>query len=217
LIKKNNFDLVLMDQMMPGMDGMEAIKVIRSLNGKKYQELPVIAMTANVFPGISKTFKASGFNDYLPKPIDAHRFNDFLERWIDKSRRQSVDLSEYTVLGMGIKGLDENKGMISCLHSSVVYRELLQLYCEDINYRLGFLQMAADENKNQQLKEETKTLLLSNLNIIQSACETIGATAFAKTADKLKTSAGWGDTLQLSGFIQELESFRKTMLKALLQ
>ena len=211
LIQKHDFDLVLLDQMMPDMDGLETIKVLRSMEGQKYQDIPVVAMTANIFPGIREDFLKKGFNDYLSKPIETYRINEFLERWVGKDCRQPVLLPCKSILS--IKGLDEGRGIASCFHSWETYRELLLLYCEDLDYRLKFLWEAI--NENYKFTDEKNSRLLSDLHIIKSACKIVGALSFAKTVSILEMSAGRGDTKQLSGFAQDLETFRKAILKAL--
>jgi CheY-like chemotaxis protein len=213
LILENDFDLVLLDQMMPGMDGMEAVMAIRSLPGRKYQEIPIIALTANTAAGIREVFLEKGFSDYLSKPIETHRFNEFLERWIREDRRRPVGLSGFSALN--IKELDEGRGLASCFHSREKYQELLELYCTDLDYRLKIL-LEVSNTTRQEFTEEKKSLLSSNLHILKTACETVGAVSFAETAAELEAGAGWEDPTQLSRFVNELGTFRESILEALL-
>ncbi|MDR2584455.1 MAG: response regulator [Fibromonadaceae bacterium] len=86
-VKKYPYDLVLMDHMMPQMDGIEATKLIRE---DGYAELPIIALTANAISGIKEMFLANGFNDFLSKPIDIVKLNAVLAKWIPKEKQESI-------------------------------------------------------------------------------------------------------------------------------
>jgi len=80
----NLYDFVFMDHMMPEMDGVEATKRIRELNFS----LPIIALTANVIPGIKEMFLANGFSDFLSKPIDIAELNVLLKKWIPAEKQE---------------------------------------------------------------------------------------------------------------------------------
>ncbi|GHV84213.1 hypothetical protein AGMMS50212_15530 [Spirochaetia bacterium] len=93
MVKANHYDLVLMDHMMPGMDGIEATAAIREWEkaqaeaGKSRSQVPIIALTANAITGVKEMFLAQGFDDYLSKPIDIAKLNDVMEKWIPKEMR----------------------------------------------------------------------------------------------------------------------------------
>ena len=89
LVQARSFDLVLMDHMMPEMDGMEAVAAIRALGGR-FTELPIAALTANVVSGMREHFLANGFNDFLPKPIDTADLDALLQKWIPASKQCSA-------------------------------------------------------------------------------------------------------------------------------
>ncbi|MDR1840872.1 MAG: response regulator [Holophagales bacterium] len=90
LVKARHFDLVLMDHMMPEMDGMEATAAIRALGGR-FAELPIAALTANVVSGMKEKFLAGGFNDFLAKPIDTEDLDTALKNWIPAAKRRGTD------------------------------------------------------------------------------------------------------------------------------
>jgi CheY-like chemotaxis protein len=72
-----------MDQMMPKMDGIEAVKVIREDIGSEYaRNVPIVALTANAMSGTREMFVNNGFQDFLAKPIDPKMLHDIITKWI---------------------------------------------------------------------------------------------------------------------------------------
>jgi CheY-like chemotaxis protein len=83
ILKKERFDLVLMDQQMPILDGTSATKEIRVREtGVLDPEIPIVAVTASAMPGDRERFLAAGMNDYLPKPVIPADLSALLERWL---------------------------------------------------------------------------------------------------------------------------------------
>lgn len=81
VLRKNpNVDLVLMDIMMPEMDGYEAIQEIRKI--KKFQNLPIIAVTAKAMKGDRNKCIEAGANDYLAKPVNTEKLFSLLRVWL---------------------------------------------------------------------------------------------------------------------------------------
>ena len=70
MVKKNDYDIVFMDHMMPEVDGVDTTKMIRALEDPKCHTMPIVALTANVLGDVKSIFLASGMNDFLAKPMD---------------------------------------------------------------------------------------------------------------------------------------------------
>lgn len=81
MVQKKDYDIVFMDHMMPEMDGMDTTKEIRKLGGK-YENLTIIALTANAIGGTKEMFLREGLQDYLAKPIEQKQLDDILNKWL---------------------------------------------------------------------------------------------------------------------------------------
>jgi CheY-like chemotaxis protein len=82
MVDTTAYDLVLMDVQMPEMDGLEATRVIRAMAGKA--DLPVLAMTANIFEEDHRTCLEVGMNDFIAKPFDLENFFSTIIKWLPK-------------------------------------------------------------------------------------------------------------------------------------
>jgi CheY-like chemotaxis protein len=76
-------DLILMDVMMPGMDGYATMAAIRQM--PRFGRLPIIAVTARAMPGDREKSLAAGANDYVTKPVDTDELLACMERWLTKA------------------------------------------------------------------------------------------------------------------------------------
>lgn len=83
-IKKNKYDVILMDLQMPKMDGYEASKAIRDLSGKRFKELPIIALTASVLAEINNQVTDAGMNDYISKPFNPMELYSKIAKYVHK-------------------------------------------------------------------------------------------------------------------------------------
>jgi CheY-like chemotaxis protein len=86
LVRENHYDLIFMDHMMPGLDGIETTAAIRALGGY-HAAVPVVALTASAIPGMRDVFLHNGFNDYVVKPIEIIKLDEVMSRWMPKEKR----------------------------------------------------------------------------------------------------------------------------------
>ncbi|MCI9331694.1 MAG: response regulator [Oscillibacter sp.] len=80
-----DYDIVFLDHMMPGFDGVETLKKIREIQNGAYQDLPVIALTANTVSGAREMFRSEGFTEFVPKPIERTVLERVLRKVLPKS------------------------------------------------------------------------------------------------------------------------------------
>ena len=87
-LAKKHFDVVLLDQMMPGLDGIETLRRAKKLEG--VQETPFIAMTANAVSGAREMFLKEGFADYISKPVDGILLERLVRKFLPEDKEAAV-------------------------------------------------------------------------------------------------------------------------------
>ncbi|HOW15199.1 response regulator [Methanosarcina sp.] len=80
LSKKNHFNLILLDIQLPGIDGIEVLKILKEDPARR--EIPVIALTAHAMRGDEEKFLKAGCSAYISKPIDIQKFKSTIEEFI---------------------------------------------------------------------------------------------------------------------------------------
>ena len=80
-----SYDIIFLDHMMPGFDGVETLKKIRELRNGMYQDLPIVALTANTVSGAREMFRSEGFTEFVPKPIERTVLERVLRKVLPKS------------------------------------------------------------------------------------------------------------------------------------
>lgn len=168
------FDIIFMDHMMPGMDGIEAVQHIRSECGENGTLPIIIGLTANAMEGVRETFLASGFQDFLTKPIDRRTLHMALlkwipaekqtkDGWIDKLQSSSDNLQKFQEII--IEGIDTD---VVAEHSSAgieEYNELLNLYCLDGKRKLSVLRGFLEEKDYKSYGIEVHALKSASANV----------------------------------------------------
>ena len=81
MIKNKDYDLIFLDHMMPGMDGVATLKALKTSG---YKIPPIVALTANSYSGIKEKYLDEGFDDYLGKPINFKELNKLMHKFFDK-------------------------------------------------------------------------------------------------------------------------------------
>jgi len=108
-VTKANYDLILMDYMMPVMDGVKTTYLIRELG----KQVPIVALTANAMYTSGEIMREHGFDDFLPKPIETSRLKNIISKWIPDDKQVISSARGNTVKSevFDITGLDVEKGM----------------------------------------------------------------------------------------------------------
>jgi signal transduction histidine kinase/CheY-like chemotaxis protein len=205
LTQKKNYDLVLMDHMMPGMDGIETTRTIRALGGERYQKLPIVVLTANAMVGMRDMFLEKGFNDYLSKPIVIAKLDDVMARWIpvEKQLKAGRGIKRKTFNGESmifIPGVDTQTGITMTGGTEAGYLKVLAQFYKDAVERLSvFVTLPA---------EAALTTFAAQVHAIKGAAGTIGATDLSKEAATLEMAGRTGDMEAIS---KALPAFRERL------
>lgn len=94
MIQAQRYDMIFMDHQMPVMDGVEAVRAIRQLEGEYFREVPVIALTANTGAEQQEQYAKAGMNGYLSKPFELEDIYRLLTKWLSGSGNRSGNLRE---------------------------------------------------------------------------------------------------------------------------
>jgi signal transduction histidine kinase/CheY-like chemotaxis protein len=147
----NQYDMILMDHMMPDMDGLETTARIREI--EEYQDIPVIALTANVVSGVREMLMNSGMDDFLPKPVDMAKLDTILRRWIPRYKQEvpmADDDDAQAMPKMGeVRGIDSERALSSFNGRADAYLGVLRAYVKHTPGILDELRApSADNLKN---------------------------------------------------------------------
>jgi PAS domain S-box-containing protein len=133
--QNEGFDAVLMDLHMPGLNGYEAARTIRT--NMAFDDLPIIAMTADAMGGVREQVQEAGMNDYVTKPIDPAALYDVLARWIKPGTREQywppdrdqddASSAEFPT----VRGIDTRKALKRVGNNSVLFGRLLLSFRDD--------------------------------------------------------------------------------------
>lgn len=197
LVQRNHYDLVLMDHMMPVMDGIVATKTIRKLPDEKYKKLPIIALTANAMVDARKEFLNAGMNGFVAKPIDFTRICNQLKLWLPKELVQEVSGEEAKQLLMNDisdseiqpenpeTGFSFEEGVKHCGSKEALMKTI----------RIFYRTIDSKANKIEQcLKEGLISDYVIEIHALKSSALLIGAVPLSEAAKELEDYGKQGKT-----------------------
>ncbi len=208
LVRSVRYDIIFMDHMMPGMDGIEAVEIIRRDCGENGTAPIVVALTANAMEGMREHFLSCGFQDFIAKPLDRKELNQLLLRWVPEERRQkgngeeeakSPELAEFQ-----IDGVDMNAAMQYYSGDADGFAELLELYCIDGKRKVKLL---------RELVESDILRYKIEVHGLKSASANIGAMEVSALARAQENAAAQGDMEFISGQFPILLAEYETLLE----
>ena len=207
-----NYDLVLMDCMMPEMDGFEATAVIRDPKSKVLNHnVPVIAMTANAMKGDREACLEAGMDDYLPKPVKKEDLSMVLQKWLNP------EAPEQNAAGAPA----EKTSAPQCTPLLFDEAELLDNLDCDVDIARSILNDALTEipsvvNELRELsKGENSQAIRIKAHDIKGMAANLRTPALREIAYKIETAAKNGDVASAKALLPELEQTTRITLEAI--
>ncbi len=189
LIKKKHYDIIFMDHMMPVMNGIEAIKEIKSNN---LSDAPCIVVTANAIAGEREMYLSAGFDDYITKPITAHRLNDVMRKHLRKDLICDGVVEETTEIMSKNSG-----GILKKLSQLLNVTSGMAFCCNDTEFYLQIIMTYIEEDKTSEIKRCFEEKDFENYRILvhalKSTSRTIGADDMSEEARRLEHAAREND------------------------
>ncbi len=185
-----DYDVVLMDLQMPVMDGYTATGEIRKV--RRFDGLPIIAMTADAMTGVSEKVFEAGMNDYISKPVDPASLFSTLAKWIKPGTRPLPDgFSQDTEAGSrgdlpSLQGIDIQTGIERAGGRVDRYKKLLNQFISNQGDADIRIRSAMESGSTEELKRLVHTL--------KGVSGTIGADRLHKKAKELEGFIKAGET-----------------------
>ncbi|MBP0955961.1 MAG: response regulator, partial [Oscillospiraceae bacterium] len=188
LLRKNIYDIVFLDHMMPEPDGIETLHRIKEENLASGTQF--IALTANAIHGAKQTYLDAGFDDYLSKPFTGSDIEKCLFKHISKDMIKSAEASTSPTINeqsnrskLGSK-LDIEKGLAECDNDRDMYLDAVYDFCTNNRCNDLELDFSVKDNKSYQ----------ANLKTAISSAEKVGLTELMSKGQKLLEALAGGDT-----------------------
>lgn len=195
LLQKEHFHVIMIDHMMPGMDGIEVLKRSKALEGNLCRDVPVIALTANAIKGVKEMYISEGFDDYLSKPVESSELEKMLVKYLPavlvheppegtgqaqegkNDANDIIDVKEIQEQDIERKKIKENEdkdesalldhklALMYCAGSEEIYQKILRIYCNAGADRKEILKRHAQRQEWEDYRVEIHSLKSSSLNV----------------------------------------------------
>ena len=202
ILKKQKFDVVLMDCQMPEMDGFQATRTIRQSEAGTDRHQPIIALTANAVAGDRERCLACGMDDYLSKPFTQEQLFALLSRWLTPST-QTESASQPTQTerrAVSREATELDPRAIESLRSlrPGLLKKVLDIWLQESPVLLADMQQGVHQGDNNRLLRAAHSLKNSAANV--------GATLLSRRCFAMEEKARARDTNDASALLSEIEA-----------
>jgi signal transduction histidine kinase/CheY-like chemotaxis protein len=231
LVMRNSYDIVFMDHMMPGMDGIETAHLIRERERNEADRdggakpVPIVALTANAMPGMREMFLENGFNDFLSKPIDGAKLNAVIEAFVESEKWETPWADDAAAAAEeslpDISGVSAKRGVAMTGGTLAGYLRVLEVFCKDAEERLALLRTLIGLTRDAEHGHAAfdLNLYITQVHALKSASVSIGAESLSVEAARLEASGKSGDMTYirdiLPAFAEHIAALVKNIRAAL--
>ena len=209
LTKDRKYDLILMDQRMPNMDGVTAMKHIKEDKESINTSTPVICLTADAVSGARERYLSEGFEGYLSKPIDGRGLLDALVEYLPKNKIQYVEISEKAEVKSTpeviVESLDREKALHYCNNDEEFYNTLLEEYVKESKEKSASIEdcYAKKDWKNYSVY----------VHSLKSTSKMIGAMKLSEIAAGLEKASDEGNIEKVEADHESMFSMYKSLVE----
>ena len=178
-MQKEHFNIILLDHMMPGMDGMEVIKRTQTLENNMCTSTPIIALTANALKGMKEMYLEAGFTDYLSKPVDGEKLEQMVRKYLPEELVHTPEEEVQACSGTSTSNpivetateendtplIDQNTAMVYCGNDEELYWEILDCYCLEKEENQEKMKKCLEDNNLADYRILIHALKSTSLNI----------------------------------------------------
>lgn len=214
-VMQKDYDLVFMDHMMPGLDGVETTAMIRALPDKNYKALPIIALTANATQEARQLFVRAGFNDFLAKPIETMKLDEVLRKWL-KEINAIRAAGKKTILVENSSGVGAPNWLMTFAAEEVDFNEGIKRIGQ-LSVYVGILRTYLRTTKEKlkvltPLVETDLELFIIEIHGLKGASGAVAAFGLASLAEELEQQGKEGKTHEIKvGLVRFLRRATKVL------
>lgn len=208
-VKGSSFGVVLMDCLMPEMDGFQTTRAIREMEAGTGRRTPIIALTANVTDRDREACLEAGMDDFVPKPVMIESLRDALAQWLapaDAEERAATEGAGDGDRGPTILDPSSLRALRDDVGEETVAR-LVGMYLSNLPTRTVAIRDAVDRGDLKALHLTAHTL--------KSASAALGASRLAAICEEIEAAARNGATDGLAGAAREIEAESERVRDAL--
>ncbi len=200
-LKEESFHLVLLDHMMPGMDGLKTCEEIR----KDFPDLPVIALTANAATSGKDFYREAGFQDYLAKPVEAEKMEKTIKKYLPEDILMEPDAGEAgsgeEKLPPGMEWLEKTEGIsvsegIKFCGGAESFIKSIKTFDETLSDNADAIEKAYEDGDIE--------FYTIKVHALKSSARIIGASLLSEKARLLEDAGKSGDRAYIDANTEEL-------------